>query len=190
LTRGVDDVKSAVVEGSFDKIVVLAAHPGISSKMKNRYCLAMLITFSIAAVSAKAQTLDDTDILELATSGSLQDIQAAIKQGADVNAMDAGGETPIMYAVEYNQSPEIVTELLKAGADVNAHDIVGVTPLMYAAAYNHHCEVIKILLAAGADAYAHDDAFLTPLMYALDNNQTAEIITVLQEATKDVRARS
>lgn len=158
--------------------------------MKKGFRLAMLLIFNVATGLAAAQTPNEMDILELSKSGSLQDIQTAINQGADVNSMDVSGESALMYAVENDQQPEIIIELLNAGADVNARDIAGATPLMYAAGYNHHCEVIKLLLSAGADAYAHDNAFRTPLMHALNSNQTTEIITVLREATKDIRGRS
>jgi len=172
------------VRGISDRFIALGA------KMKKRYHVAVVLALGITVASATAQDADGIDILELAKTGSLQDIQAALQQGADVNAMDAGGETPLMYAAENNQPPEVIAELLNAGANVNARDSAGVTPLMYAAGYCKSCEVIAVLLTAGADPYARDDAFLTPLMYATENNQAPEILTVLRGATKDVKTRS
>ena len=53
-------------------------------------------------------------------------IQALIDYGADVNAMDISGMTPLMYAARYS-TEEIVKILLKAGADLNAKDKNGKT---------------------------------------------------------------
>jgi hypothetical protein len=54
-----------------------------------------------------------------------------IEAGADVNAKDDEGLTPLMIAAHYS-TPEMVTLLIDAGADVNAKDDDGQTPLMYA----------------------------------------------------------
>ena len=50
-----------------------------------------------------------------------------IKKGADVNARDNSGQTPL-YLAYY---PEIINILIMNGADVNARDNTGHTPLFY-----------------------------------------------------------
>lgn len=70
---------------------------------------------------------------ELVKTGKPQDIQAAIRKGADAAAPDSKGDTALMYAAEFNQDPAVINTLLKAGAKVNARSGNGVTPLMYAA---------------------------------------------------------
>ncbi|HIG05901.1 MAG TPA: ankyrin repeat domain-containing protein, partial [Planctomycetes bacterium] len=55
--------------------------------------------------------------------------------------------TPLMYAVRYSETPEIVTLLIEAGADVNAKSMHrGTTLLMI----TDNPEIIKLLKAAGA----------------------------------------
>jgi TPR repeat protein len=54
-----------------------------------------------------------------ATAGKIED---AISSGANVNARDGKGWTPLMYAARYNSRPEAATALLAAGADP---DVVG-----------------------------------------------------------------
>jgi ankyrin repeat protein len=54
-----------------------------------------------------------------------------LKAGADVNARNVIGWTPLMYASKYS-NPELISILLKAGADVNAKNADGVTALDYA----------------------------------------------------------
>jgi ankyrin repeat protein len=70
-----------------------------------------------------------------------------IRDGADVNARNNDGWTPLMLAAGHSTSPEIVTVLLEKGAEVNASNSYGITPLMFAT----NPEIIKILKAAGAE---------------------------------------
>ena len=58
-------------------------------------------------------------------------ITTLINAGADVNARNKYGSTPLMYASGANQNPDVITTLINAGADVNARDKDGWTPLMY-----------------------------------------------------------
>jgi uncharacterized protein len=56
-------------------------------------------------------------------------IRALLKAGAQVNARDALGHTPLLWALKVS-TPEAVHSLLDAGADVNRADTEGGTPLM------------------------------------------------------------
>ena len=55
-----------------------------------------------------------------------------LRAGADVDAADDHGVTPLARACE-NASEEMVGRLLDAGADPNAAQVNGLTPLMTAA---------------------------------------------------------
>lgn len=114
-----------------------------------------------------------TDLFALIRTGTLQDLQAAISNGADVNAQDRAGWTSLMLAAWYNQNPDIVRILLKAGADVNAQ-VNGTTALMFAAMLNSNPEVITALLNAGADVKAKNIWGQTALDYAQRNAKLKE----------------
>ena len=71
-----------------------------------------------------------------------------LERGADVNALDASGGTPLLYAVQHRDDG-IVDVLLRAGADVNLQNHVGETPLLFAIEQGRTA-LCKALLAAGA----------------------------------------
>jgi uncharacterized protein YecT (DUF1311 family) len=92
---------------------------------------------------------------------------ALLDAGADVNARNFFGKTPLMAAAHMNR-PDSVRVLLERNADVNARTDADEkwcsgyalerrqrTPLMYAAE-NAGLETIRLLLDAGADAMAKD----------------------------------
>ena len=59
-------------------------------------------------------------------------MQAAISNGADVNARDKYDRTSLMYAAEYNPNSEVITALLAAAANAKAKDSEGKTVFDYA----------------------------------------------------------
>jgi len=83
----------------------------------NKRMVVAVVLVVLLAASAYAQT---TDFFELVKTRTPQSVQAAIDQGADVNAQNKDGATPLMYAAAFNQNPEVITTLLKAGADGKA----------------------------------------------------------------------
>ena len=52
-----------------------------------------------------------------AESGDVGAVHLLVKAGADVNAADANGNTPLIYGASAFQADEIVRQLLQAGAD-------------------------------------------------------------------------
>ena len=84
------------------------------------------------------------------------------KKSADVNAAEADGSTPLLWAAHANDA-DLVARLLKAGAKPNVPNRLGSTPLEEAA-FNANTDAIKALLDAGADPNAAGADGQTPLM--------------------------
>jgi len=90
-------------------------------------------------------------------------------RGADVNAKDEDGWTPLHFAA----TKEIVELLINEGADVNAKNKWGGTPL-HAAATNGKKETVELLIAADADVNAKAKDGKTPLDMA--NGAIADLL--------------
>lgn len=75
-------------------------------------------------------------------------VKDLINIGANVNAINDDGKTPLMYAAR-DGSSSVVKVLLEAGANVNTVDNSRKTALMYAAEKNTP-DVVNVLLDAGA----------------------------------------
>ena len=71
-------------------------------------------------------------------------VEMLLAAGAEIEARDEYGETPLHRAAQWSGNPAVVELLLSAGADPNARDHNGDTPLKYA----KHGDVIELLQAA------------------------------------------
>jgi hypothetical protein len=118
---------------------------------------------------------------QLRATPRTQELMAALAAaGADFNAANQFGVTPLMYAVL--TGPGQVKTLLAAGANVNAADDNGRTPLMLAA-YEGKLDVVKLLAQAGADVNARDAKGQSVLSYALaGGNERKKLIQLLKKA--------
>ena len=101
------------------------------------------------------------DFFENATVAA---VSASLDAGADVNAQDQSGYSPLHYAAAFNSNPAVVKTLLKAGADLQAKDHEwGATPLHWGAWASKNPSVIAALLENGADPNVQDKGGGTPL---------------------------
>ena len=86
-----------------------------------------------------------------------------IAAGADANATDNAGSTPLLWAA---CDPARVALLLANGAKADAKTKAGRTPLMAASSCESGLESIKLLLAKGADVNAVAEDRQSPMMEA------------------------
>ena len=88
-------------------------------------------------------------------------------KGAEVNARDNNGWTPLHVAVQVGAS-DIVKELLTRGADPNAKQDLGSTPLHFALVRENAktAAIVEMLVGHGADVNAATNSGETPLTLA------------------------
>jgi ankyrin repeat protein len=92
-----------------------------------------------------------TPLMRAAIEGTLEDVDRAIRSGADVNASTNSGLTALMWAAH---DPAKVRRLLRSGANANAEAKSGHTALILAAGYDGASESVRLLLDAGANVNA------------------------------------
>jgi ankyrin repeat protein/mono/diheme cytochrome c family protein len=118
--------------------------------------------------------------------GDLRAVRAQLDAGADVNARDADGNTPLLLAAVY-AGPECVDMLVKKGADVNAANKLGVTPL-HRAATNY--EKAKLLIDAGANVKVTTKSGRTPLTLAARKAGNSKTVKLFLEKGADAKERN
>ena len=97
--------------------------------------------------------------------------QILIAKGADVNATNKAGITPLMCTMMGQGDCKEVAEILIAnGANINAKDSAGRTPL-HIAILNGQPDMVMLLLAKGADVNVKMNDGKTPLDFAISLSQ-------------------
>ena len=87
-------------------------------------------------------------------SGNLQIMAILYKAGADINARDSVGDSPLDLAAEHDQL-EAAKLLIEMKARVNAQDKNGMSALMFAAKAGN-VEMVRTLIEHGANANMSD----------------------------------
>jgi len=137
------------------------------------------------------------DLAKAVKEHNIDAMKAAIAAGADVNAKDAEGNTPLGCAVWWTDEVALLIEakadvnlnnplisaatwgeteslnlLLKAGANVNAKNGLGQTALWSAAFNGNQLSTLQALINAGAEVDAKDNLGQTPLITLAANGKT------------------
>ena len=125
-----------------------------------------------AGASQANRSSDNCSLLHFAAQGGcLEVVRKLLSAGADVNAKDKEGLTPLHYAAsadeDENHSECVLKLLLESGASVGAKDNCDRTPLHYAAV-GDCLDHVHLLVAAGADKKARDNEGFTPYDYAIE----------------------
>ena len=143
--------------------------------MKTRtLTLLALCCFCLQSVHAEPATLSN-DFFNALRNGDVQQIREALDHGADVNALDQRGNTPLMLAAVYSDVGSMKL-LLDRGAKVNVANAEGATPLIRAA-YNY--DKTRLLVEHGADVNARSALGETPLILAartVDSHRTVKLL--------------
>lgn len=97
----------------------------------------------------QAAQLAGQGLLQATEAGDVVQMQALLAKGAEVNARNAHGWTPLHVAA-VGGDPAVVDLLLLHGANVHAQSYIGTTPLDNATTRGGRKAVIDLLLAHGA----------------------------------------
>lgn len=121
--------------------------------------------------------LDRRLLSQASESCSYEDCAELLDQGADANARDEEGSTPLLWAVLSGRR-EVVELMVAGGADVNCPNLEGETPLHWAATTGNTA-VAEYLLSRGAEVNVRDMFGVTPMRSAL-LNEDRDMIRLLK----------
>jgi hemoglobin len=108
-------------------------------------------------------------------AGSLTVVELLLRLGADPNATDGGGHTPL-YSLGnecvISGGGNVIHALVRGGANVDAHDGVKHCTALHMAARRGNVEVAEALLDCGADTESRDSLGDTPLRRSVNCGKT------------------
>lgn len=120
-------------------------------KKRSQYAIKALFLLGYCCAVSQVMAQAQSPSLNAAIrDGNQQQIKTLLANGANINAPDADGTTPLMYAV-VNAEADCVKLLLDKGADPNLSNKAGATALMWAV---NDLKKVQLLLAKGANVNA------------------------------------
>lgn len=138
----------------------------------------------------KTQDIGLTPLHFAAMSGAGKAVDALLSLGADINATDNSGKTPLFCAVQGGQS-SVAMKLINAKADVTlatSGDSAKETALHYAA-INGDIDIARALLQNGANINALTDEGRSPLYCAVEEDQKEMVQFLITQKNVDVEGK-
>lgn len=127
------------------------------------------------------------ELVNAITGNDANRVRFLIKKGADVNARDSGGFTPLDTAAR-NRATTLVEILMDAGADANSPDADGFFPLLHAINRNH-VPTVEMLAKKGANLELKTKQGITPLSWAIGDGKYFAAKALI-DVGADVNSRS
>ncbi|WP_339048910.1 ankyrin repeat domain-containing protein [Candidatus Mesenet endosymbiont of Phosphuga atrata] len=117
----------------------------------------------------KSQAELDHSLFKALYKRDINEIKNLLEQGANVNAENLNGSSPLHIAIQHNSSVMIIKMLLEYGAKIDALNRDGRTPL-HIAASKRKLIATKELLKNGANVNIKDCNGMTPLKLHIEDN--------------------
>jgi len=131
----------------------------------------------------------NSELLKAARSRDVEKVKKLIDKGADIEARNEDGWTPLIIASNYGYS-EIVRVLIENGADANMKDERSKETALMFAVFHNLIDIVEMLIVDGkADVNIGNMIGCTPLMSAAMGGYT-HLAKMLIERGADVNART
>ncbi|WP_353282514.1 ankyrin repeat domain-containing protein [Wolbachia endosymbiont (group A) of Myopa testacea] len=102
-------------------------------------------------------------------------VRLLAEKGANVNAVDVGGYTPLHLAVTA-QNLENVKELIRSGANVNAEEYGSKNMPLHLGCMIGEKEIVEELVEAGGEIEKEDKFGLKAMDYAKNSKEVTEVL--------------
>ena len=121
----------------------------------------------------------------------LKSVKTALKKGEDVNSIDEGMKTGLMWTMNYQHNSVARVLLEQPTADLNCIDNNGLTALHWAA-ISDNVEGVQLLLADPrlTTPNLKDKLGFTPLMAAMRNNRMNALRELVAHPSIDIDTRN
>jgi len=119
--------------------------------MRTPFAFSILLAICIvfAGCNQKTSNVQTNELFRATREGNTDMVRALVSSpGADVNATDERGSTPLLEAARYGHE-DVCRVLIEAGGNLKSKDRDGKTALMLAVQGDHE-EVVTVLKQAGA----------------------------------------
>ena len=126
------------------------------------------------------------DLIEAVISIDLVSLNVLLSEGADIDTLDAEGNTPLMIASKIG-NPRMLRIILVHNPDVDAVNNYGETALMIAAE-NGQFAVVQQLLEKGANIHAKNNDGLTAVDVA-NRFGHRQVINILNRSSEEILSR-
>lgn len=117
--------------------------------MTRKILCGIALVLTLSGISLQGGEAEDAKLFQSIRKANIEELQEAIKVGANVDLADPNGMTVLMMASAFGQT-ETVKKLLESGAKPDLQDNNGNTALM-TACKNNRIDIVKLLLENKAD---------------------------------------
>jgi uncharacterized protein len=150
----------------------------------------LLLVGCLVGCGVNAQDKDDrTSLMRVIRNNEdsvVTDVKKLIAKGANVNAQDSQGWTPLMFAAKTGNI-NVVELLINKGAIIDQKDRSKETALNFAATFGHG-GIVQILLSKGAEVNGRSIMGQTPLLKTVNFAQSVEVAKILLKNGADINA--
>lgn len=151
-----------------------------AAEMGDEVMVRLLLLASRVDVNQKVGAHQKTALHAAAFAGDLQVLHLLLNDGAEVNAVDADGATPLCYAAMENNVCAMRLLLYK-GAKLEGG---GAWSPLHAAATRNQLDALALLLRVGHEVNCVDDMGFNPLTCAATAGHAAVVIRLLEAGAK------
>jgi uncharacterized protein len=157
----------------------------MQAKFLRLWSLAIIVALSLLGCTRQedVQTMNN-NLISAAERGDTAGMRQLLQDGANIDARDQRGRTPVMAATHGNRV-DTVAALIQAGADINIRDNQLDNPFLYAGAEGL-LDILKLTIAAKADTKLTNRFGGTALIPAAERGHVAVVEELLTRTDVDV----